>query len=159
MSSKLAMLQITQQLQVFSGRMTRAERDQQLALAALKLARHSRETAEDLLLQIETQLADANTEFIASAASEQARIWRDTLKERQIDAGYHLEQCRVHDDEATDELRKANSALQKLQLQKDQILARRAALAKAKLKRQEAIIEDDRNAANAAGSGNIAIGL
>ena len=159
MSGKLAMLQIAQQLRVFSGRMSRAERDQQLALAALKLARENQKAAEDSLLQIETQLADANAEFVASAASEQARIWCDATKQRQIDAEYHLEQCRLFETDAADELHAANRALQKLQLQKDQILQRRAVLAKAKLKRQEAMIEDDRNAASTGGSSGSAMGL
>jgi hypothetical protein len=157
MSSKAAMFQITQQLRVFAGRISRAERDQQAAVTALQLARSEAEAAADALEQAKAQLVEANTEFAVSAASEQARIWRDTMMQRQAEAKYHLEQCQFVEAEATEELNAANRALQKLQLQNDQILARQGALTKTKQKRQEAAIEDDRNAANR--SANAATGL
>lgn len=159
MSSKSEHFQITQQLRVFFGRINRAEREQQTAIAALQQARCDTETAADALVLARTQLANANAEFAASAASEQARIWRDTTNQRQTEAEYHFRQCELSEEDASSALHAANRALQKLQLQNDQILARKAALTKAKLKRQEAGVEDDRNAASARGSVKTAISL
>ncbi len=149
MSAKADIFQMAQQLRVYSGRTNRAEREQLAAVRVLQQAKQDWLSVHEQLLDIQDQAKDAEREFAANPALQQSQIWRDTINLRQIQAASNLEQCQAQIDHAALELHAANRSLQKIHVQYDQILQQKSALSKLKLNRQEAMIEDDRNTANA----------
>ncbi len=147
MDSKVASGQIEQQLRISASRIRRAEREQQDALGEMHFAEQCCRRAEAALVSAESVLLEANNDMARAPGSDQVRLWRGLSSDRRDIAVVECDAATDNALSAKENLRRINTALQKLKLQRDQLVERQQRIAKTASRRQETMIDDDRYAA------------
>jgi hypothetical protein len=133
-------------IRVASARIGRATREQQDAIAAVVLAEQNCTAADESLERAQSTVSAAQHDMAKTPGIEQVRLWRDVAVERCGEAQLYLTDCHEVLDEARNNLKIANAALTKLNLQHDQLMDRKKRIVKNTLGIQETLTDDDRNA-------------